>query len=285
MSELVVQQTARPSLTRAVAQPGELISYHQEMVSIIQNTLTFGTDYGIIPGTGTKPSLWKPGAERLAIAFGCHPEYELVEKEIDHDRVNTYSTKYKGEQTSYGLYRFVYKAKIVRNSDGQVLGECHGVCSTLEAKYIARPRDSENTACKMAQKRAFVGAILHAFGLSDRFTQDVEDLPSEDDTNSYQRRQQAPLQSKPVAPQQAPVPKNFDMADPDQVEKLANYLTKDGTGHYLHDVAKALDGKPLTGRAIADLVEQCKAASARAAQLQQEAVTVDVETMPADEAV
>src|SRR5690606_11474960 len=77
--------------------------------------------------------------------------------------------------TSLGLYRYVYKCRIVRN--GQTIAEGVGTCSTLESKYIDRPRDCENTVCKMAQKRAFVAATLHAFGLSDRFTQDIEDNP------------------------------------------------------------------------------------------------------------
>jgi hypothetical protein len=48
-------------------------------------------------------------------------------------------------------------------------------CSTLESKYIDRPRDSENTVVQMAAKRAYIAAIRQTLGLSDQFTQDVED--------------------------------------------------------------------------------------------------------------
>src|SRR6267142_694369 len=57
----------------------------------------------------------------------------------------------------------------------KVVGTIVGSASTMEAKYIDRPRDCENTVLKMAQKRAHVGAALGAFGMSDQFTQDMED--------------------------------------------------------------------------------------------------------------
>src|SRR5690606_10620038 len=62
---------------------------------------------------------------------------------------------------------------------GVVIGEGVGSCSTMESKYIDRPRDCENTALKMAKKRAYVDATLTTFGLSDQFTQDVEDMEHE----------------------------------------------------------------------------------------------------------
>src|SRR5690606_23849470 len=59
---------------------------------------------------------------------------------------------------------------------GLVIGSGMGSCSSLESKYISRPRDLENTILKMAKKRAYVDATLSTFGLSDQFTQDVEDM-------------------------------------------------------------------------------------------------------------
>ncbi len=182
MSELI---TTRPQhLTRPIAQPKDVIAYHNDLIRIVKEALTFGVDYGTIAGCGNKESLFKAGAERLCIAFGCHVEYELISSDIDHNRENTYQRK--GQMAiSHGFYKYVYRAKIVRNSDSQVIGECHGLCSTIESKYISRPRDAENTVCKMAQKRSFVGAVLHAFGLSDRFTQDVEDHEPEQERKQF----------------------------------------------------------------------------------------------------
>lgn len=183
----VIQQTQ--SLVRPIASPAEIIRYHDEITKIIQQALKEGTDYGTIPGTN-KPSLYKAGAERLCLAFGAHPEYEPVKIECDHDREvkwlkkkKKWNNAYKGDRTftevpeegvSLGIYRYVYNCKIVL-PDGRILGQGQGVCSTLESKYIDRPRDCENVVCKMSQKRSFTAAVLHSFGLSDRFTQDLED--------------------------------------------------------------------------------------------------------------
>ena len=77
---------------------------------------------------------------------------------------------------SLGLYRYVITCKLYRGD--QQVGEGVGSCSSMETKYIRAPRDSENTILKIAKKRAFVDAVLTTLGLSDRFTQDVEDIQS-----------------------------------------------------------------------------------------------------------
>jgi hypothetical protein len=58
-------------------------------------------------------------------------------------------------------------------------------------KYVDRPRECENTALKMAEKRAHVGAVLNAFGLSEQFTQDVEDNQSGPRRTTASRRTKA----------------------------------------------------------------------------------------------
>lgn len=161
-------------ILRPIVKPSELIEAHKEITVLITQALVSGTDYGLIPGAKT-PSLFKAGAERLLKAFGCHPEYVVLSQEADHDRVITYRKKYGPEMTSVGLYKFVIECRVI-SSLGVCVGTGIGSCSTMEAKYIDRPRDLENTVLKMAQKRAMVAAVLNTFGLSDRFTQDVEDM-------------------------------------------------------------------------------------------------------------
>jgi hypothetical protein len=179
------------ALVRPVVQPAALIEVHKEVTALITQCLEKGRDYGVIPGTGDKPTLLKPGAERLAIAFGAFPRYENVMEDVDHDRAVTWTKRkkiwrnqFKGDReftwqqesgTSLGLYRYVVRCTLVRREDGATIAEGIGSCSTMESKYIDRPRDNENTVLKMAQKRALIAATLNGFGLSDRFTQDVED--------------------------------------------------------------------------------------------------------------
>ncbi|MDP9202342.1 MAG: hypothetical protein M3P26_10495 [Gemmatimonadota bacterium] len=197
-----VEETATPgtavvaapkaTLMRPIAKPADILVAQEETRALIQETLKEGRDYGLIPGI-KKPSLLKPGAERVGIAFGCYPRYRIVEKEVDHDRKvewrkkkRVYNNAHKNDRTykeeevtgeSLGLYRYVVECELVHRDTDAVIGSCIGVCSTMESKYVDRPRESENTALKIAQKRAHVGAVLNAFGLSEQFTQDVEDNP------------------------------------------------------------------------------------------------------------
>jgi hypothetical protein len=67
--------------------------------------------------------------------------------------------------------------RAARRDSGEIIGSAIASCSTLESKYIDRPRDAENTVLQMAEKRAFVAATRTALGLSEQFTQDIEDDP------------------------------------------------------------------------------------------------------------
>jgi hypothetical protein len=158
---------------RPVVKPVELIEAHKEAASVIREALEDGRDYGLIPGAGNRKVLLKAGAERLSVAFGLRPVFSIMNQEADHDREVHYTDRYKKPQVSTGLYRYVVKCQLER--DGVVVGEGIGSCSTMEQKYVSRPRDCENTVLKMAKKRAQVDAVLSTLSLSDRFTQDVVD--------------------------------------------------------------------------------------------------------------
>jgi hypothetical protein len=190
---LAVAPKRAMTLMRPIAAPKDILVAQEETRTLIQETLKEGRDYGKIKGID-KPTLLKPGAERVQMAFGCFVRYRIVEQEVDHNRKVEWRKKkriynnahkddksYREEETtgeSLGLYRYVVEAQIVHRESGQIVGECIGVCSTMESKYVDRPRECENTALKMAEKRAHVGAVLNAFGLSEQFTQDIEDNQS-----------------------------------------------------------------------------------------------------------
>lgn len=230
------------TLAKPVVGASELITYHAEVTKIIKAALQEGVDYGEIPGT-KKKILFKPGAERLAIAFGARPEYVLLSSEVDHEKEvfwkknrKVWRNQFKGDKvykteevdgSSFGLYRYAYACRLVR-SDGRVLGEGHAICSSLENKYIETPRDVENTVCKMAQKRAFVAATLNAFGLSDRFSQDLDD---HDDVEAV--IEAAPANTK----------RGYDPNDPNHVHKLTEVLIGRGVHANFHEeVSKKMAG-------------------------------------------
>lgn len=230
-------------ILRPLVKPDEMIAAQQEIGQLIVKALKPGVDYGEIPGTrDSKAVLLKPGAERLQKAFGCHTTFEIVEREIDHNREVAwrkqqwnYQTRRKEDTsgTSLGLYRYVVQA-IVIGPNGQAVGYGFGSCSTLEAKYIDRPRDLENTVLKMAQKRAKVSATLDAFGLSGRFTGDLDDEAGSDDE----------------APPAAGAPRGdesggFDPHDVKHQNWLLKQLKAKGVPEDRHDdVCNGLKGKP-----------------------------------------
>jgi len=222
-------------------------SWYKDFVKFSQDIMKKDMDYGIIPGTGTKPSLLKPGAEKLRFVYGLGTEETMTDKTIDIDK---------------GFVSYSYKVS-VKNKEGIILAECEGNCNSFEPKFrylwvqesalpagtdksklqsrtskitefdfaiskaettgqYGKPaeywqkwqdairngtakqttRDTQkgksmkawemggsqfrvqnpdimgmtNTIMKMAQKRAFVGAMLLATGASEFYTQDIEDM-------------------------------------------------------------------------------------------------------------
>jgi ribosomal protein L37AE/L43A len=183
---------------------------------IMKEVMKKDEHYGVIPGTGTKPTLLKSGAEKLCLTFRLDPQYE-IEKQTDGAHLTITS-----------------KCTLFHIPSGQRYGSGMGSCSTKESKYAYRqasikcpecgksavikgkeeygggwicfkkkegcgakfkdgdqsiegqPRgrvpnedlaDQYNTVLKMANKRSLVAAVLNATAASDIFTQDIEDMP------------------------------------------------------------------------------------------------------------
>lgn len=149
------------------------------LLEFVAKQLRKDVDFGIVPGT-QKNSLYKPGAEKLARLFGLGARFTMVDKALEVEK-------------NFALYS--YKCEIFHLKSGQVIAECEGNCNSQEKKYKERtvwewsektrkkePRkeatavcDILNTLQKMAQKRAYVGAVILATGASDFFTQDIDD--------------------------------------------------------------------------------------------------------------
>lgn len=128
--------------------------------NIIQQAVKPGHDIGIIPGT-SKPTLLKPGAEKIVMMMGLSSRYEIMDKVEDYDK---------------GFFAYNIRCTLSRN-DYDI---CEGVgnCNSRETKYVkADPYSIANTILKMAKKRAYVDAALSVASLSDIFTQDLEDMP------------------------------------------------------------------------------------------------------------
>jgi len=247
---------------RPVARPVDLIEAHKEAATVIREALEDGRDYGRIPGAGDRKVLLKAGAERLSVAFGLRPVFSIISQEADHDREVHYVDRYKKPAVSYGLYRFVVKCQLER--DGVVVGEGIGSCSTMESKYISRPRDCENTALKMAKKRATVDAVLSTLSLSDRFTQDVDDSDEDEPAPRPSRRA---AEAEVVEPAPKPVP-TFDLALAMKLARLLVDAKDDESVEYgAKHVEQVTDDSDLGKKVAAGLNALCDYKSAHLSHL------------------
>lgn len=161
----------------------------QQMQNVVQKTLKKGHDFGEVPGT-SKPTLLKPGGEKICMLFGLNPEYEFLQTTEDYDKeffsYNIRCTLFRnGQPVAQGVgscnskekkYRFINVDEIPENYVGQSeqFTDKYG-----RTKYKINNPDIcslVNTILKMAKKRAFIDAVLQVASLSEVFTQDIEDM-------------------------------------------------------------------------------------------------------------
>lgn len=146
------------SVTQVEASIARMTAVQALVGKYITDNLTDGVDFGAIKGFTDKKSLFKPGAEKMCNLFQLRPVFTR-----DDD---TWEMAGKPDGSFFYLCNLIDK-------QGNVWGEGRGA----ETKG-AKSRDV-NAAIKIAEKRAQVDAVLRTFALSERFTQDVEDIAVE----------------------------------------------------------------------------------------------------------
>lgn len=192
----------------------------QAQVNLIQHVMRQvmkkDEHYGVIPGTGTKPTLLKAGAEKLCLTFRLDPQYESTERyEGQHLTIKSKCTLWhipSGQRFGSGegscstheskyAYRNAARKCPACGADAIIKGKAEygggwlcfgkkGGCGTkfadgdhtIEGQQTGRVpnedlADQYNTVLKMANKRSLVAAVLNATAASDIFTQDIEDMP------------------------------------------------------------------------------------------------------------
>ena len=191
----------------------------QLIQQVMKAVMQEGFHYGVIPGQD-RPTLLKPGAEKLVVTFRLAPELDVQMHDLGD-----------------GHREYQVKCRLVHIPTGRIYGEGVGSCSTQESRYRYRQAartcpycgrstiikgkaeygggwlcfqrkggcgakfadqdssivsqgagreentdlaDTYNTVLKMAKKRALVDATLTATAASDCFTQDLEDFQPEE---------------------------------------------------------------------------------------------------------
>lgn len=116
-------------------------------------------DFGNIPPS-KKPTLLKPGAQKLMLAFDLASTIKDVQRIADENSVH-----------------YTVTVTLTNKQTGHLEGEGVGSCNSKERNYAKQSvADIDNTVLKMAKKRALVDSVLDATGSASMFTQDLEDM-------------------------------------------------------------------------------------------------------------
>lgn len=177
--------------------PVQAIEQAKKLSDIVRvmraDVLRANVDYGVIPGTN-KPTLLKPGAERLCSALGLNPKFDFM------DKVEVWNP-------DAPLFNYTVICRLIHIESGSEIATGIGSCNSMESKYRWRnmwPSDAQkagvdtdglrknkkgqymvpnddvfgivNTIQKMACKRALIAAVLIGANASEFFTQDIEDM-------------------------------------------------------------------------------------------------------------
>ncbi len=71
-----------PAYQKAMA---VITQHYQVMVAFVKAQMQKDIDYGVIPGT-RKPTLLKPGAEKLCRLFNLRPILEIIHSVVDFEK-------------------------------------------------------------------------------------------------------------------------------------------------------------------------------------------------------
>ena len=92
----------------------EVLAQIKKIQDLMQQAMKDGEHYGKIPGCGDKPTLLKPGAEKLSFMFRLAPRYEITIRDLG-----------KGHR-EYDILTSLYHI-----STGNFFGQGVGSCSTM----------------------------------------------------------------------------------------------------------------------------------------------------------
>jgi hypothetical protein len=201
---LAVVPTDITSMALPVA---EVVERTRMVVEILEKVMIQDVHYGIVPGT-QKPSLWQPGAEKLALTFQLAPDLHIDDL-----------SQPPSPSSPNGEIRYRVIASVRHVPTDNIVGIGVGEASSREEKNAWReaiceeeweatpethrrikykkkwggrprkvvgvetvqqirtePADIANTVLKMATKRARVDGMKSTCAASDVFAQDLEDL-------------------------------------------------------------------------------------------------------------
>src|SRR5262245_39966280 len=104
----------------------EAVQRRCAIIEFVQQVMKPGVDFGTIPGT-PKPTLLKPGAEKLCTLFGLTSRFQILQSIED----------WMGEQhDDEPFFYYLYHCQLWR--DDLLIAEGDGSCNSFEQKYRYR---------------------------------------------------------------------------------------------------------------------------------------------------
>lgn len=186
------------------------------MIEWIRSALVDGTDFGAIKrsnGSMTKPSLRKPGAEKICGMLGVIPTFPTLK---DYEQLALQGIP---------IDQIILRCHLL-SAGGDVLADGVG------ARSLKQDNGDLNKALKMACKSAHIDATLRMAGLSEIFTQDLEDMPPANFDNQSQERKPpqraAPSTQRGKPETQAPQQRSGNFATAKQVGLIERRISDAG---------------------------------------------------------
>lgn len=136
-SSIAIIPAAMPALKLEQA-----VERRNATIGFVRSLMIDGTDYGKIPGAGDKPTLLKPGAEKLCTFFGLRPtftEVRVIEDWTGKD--------HNGEAFFY----YWFRCHLLKG--GEIVAEGDGSCNSHESKYRYRKAERLCPVCGKANIR------------------------------------------------------------------------------------------------------------------------------------
>jgi hypothetical protein len=238
--------------------------------NFFQSVMDKDIDFGTIPGTD-KPTLYKPGAEKLCELYGYSPivkvkketrdpktGYYLAEvtMQIIHRTTGMIIAEGVGEASTYESkyrYRWLYESKVPKEVDKDSLVKQTFTSQDKKSEYVkyridnADLIDQWNTVLKMAKKRALVDAVLSATRSSGIFSQSESEMEAwiEDENGDRPKK----LQKKRDNPHASDRKETFDPPTGD-----ANKISQAQYGKIIGDAKR----KGVDEAGIKDIVRYVK---------------------------